>query len=258
MIMDAGIDLDQLSGLRYLSLGGSLCDPSRLCALTKALGERVAIQLSMTELGAGTVLLGREYLDADGTLNPRHRSAGRPVARLDVRVVDDRGGRYEGGAEGELELRGPMVSPGYLGDEVANREARDGEWFRTGDVARVDEDGFVYIVDRKKDMVISGGFNVYPSEVEAVLYQHAAVGEACVFSVPDDKWGESVAAHVVLKPGTAADAAAIDAFCAERLAGFKRPRRIEFVQALQKNANGKIARKLIQAPYWAGRERRVN
>lgn len=102
------------------------------------------------------------------------------------------------------------------------------------------------------------GFNVYPSEVEAVRYQHEAVADACVFPMPDDKWGESVAAHVVLKPGRVADGRALDAFCAERLAGFKRPRHIEFVAALAKNPDSKMMRKAIQAPYWAGHSRMVN
>ena len=122
----------------------------------------------------------------------------------------------------------------------------------------MDEDGFVYIVDRKKDMVISGGFNVYPSEVEAVLYEHASVADACVFAIPDDKWGEAVAAHIVLKPGQAADLERLNLFCAERLGGFKRPRHIEFVDALPKNPNGKVMRKSVQAPYWAALDRKVN
>lgn len=122
----------------------------------------------------------------------------------------------------------------------------------------MDEQGFVYIVDRKKDMVISGGFNVYPSEVESVLYEHASVADACVFAIPDDKWGEAVAAHIVLKPGLAGDSAALDRFCAERLGGFKRPRHIEFVQQLPKNPNGKVMRRAVQAPYWANHARKVN
>ena len=107
-------------------------------------------------------------------------------------------------------------------------------------------------------MVISGGFNVYPSEVEAVLYQHEAVADACVFAIPDDKWGEAVAAHVVLKPGRSADVQAIDRFCAQLLGGFKRPRHIEFVDTLPKNPNGKVMRKAIQALYWTGHSRMVN
>jgi hypothetical protein len=158
------------------------------------------------------------------------------------------------GEIGEIVVSGDDVFAGYWrAPELTAEVLRHGR-YHTGDLARTDDEGYIYIVDRKKDMVISGGFNVYPSEVEAVLYQHAGVDEACVFSVPDDKWGEAVAAHIVRKAGAALDAAALDAFCAERLAGFKRPRRIEFVDALQKNANGKVARKAIQSPYWAGHD----
>lgn len=249
MIMDAGIDLDLLSGLRYLSMGGSLCDPSRLCALTKALGERVAIQLSMTELGAGTVLLGREYLDADGTLNPRHRSAGRPLAGLDVRVVDDRGERSAAGAEGELELRGPMVSPGYLGDEAANREARDGEWFRTGDVARIDEDGFVYIVDRKKDLIVSGGINIAPSEIEQVLMAHPAVAAAGVCGVSDPTYGEAVHAAVILRDGADLRGDDLMAWCRDHLASVKKPRAIVVVDELPVSSTGKLLRRQLRAQF---------
>jgi acyl-CoA synthetase (AMP-forming)/AMP-acid ligase II len=153
---------------------------------------------------------------------------------------------------------GPDVFAGYWrAPELTAEVLRHGR-YHTGDLARMDDEGYVYIVDRKKDMVISGGFNVYPSEVEAVLYQHDDVAEACVFAVPDDKWGEAVAAHVVLKPGAAADGRVIDAFCAARLGGFKRPRHVEFVAALPRNANGKVVRKAIQAPYWSGRDRMVN
>jgi acyl-CoA synthetase (AMP-forming)/AMP-acid ligase II len=162
------------------------------------------------------------------------------------------------GEIGEIVVGGADVFAGYWRAPELTAEVLKNGRYHTGDLARADDEGYIYIVDRKKDMVISGGFNVYPSEVEAVLYQHPAVDEACVFSVPDDKWGEAVAAHIVRKPGAALDAAALDAFCAARLAGFKRPRRIEFVEALQKNANGKIARKAIQTPYWAGHDRRVN
>jgi acyl-CoA synthetase (AMP-forming)/AMP-acid ligase II len=249
MIMDAGIDLDQLSGLHYLSMGGSLCDPSRMRALTKALGQRVAIQLSMTELGAGTVLLGREYLDADGTLNPRHRSAGRPLAGLEVRVVGDRGERQEAGGEGELELRGPMVSRGYLGDEVANREARDGEWFRTGDVARIDEDGFVYIVDRKKDLIVSGGINIAPSEIEQVLMAHPAVAAAGVCGVSDTTYGEAVHAAVTLRDGAHLSGDDLTAWCRDRLASFKKPRAIVVVDELPVSSTGKLLRRQLRAQF---------
>ncbi len=175
-----------------------------------------------------------------------------------MRIVDDDGQPVATGEVGEIVVGGEDVFAGYWrAPELTAEVLKDGR-YHTGDLARMDEEGYVYIVDRKKDMVISGGFNVYPSEVEAVLYQHAAVQDACVFAVPDDKWGEAVAAQVVLRAGQQLDPAVLDAFCTERLAGFKRPRHIEFVTELPKNPNGKVMRKAVQAPYWAGRERKVN
>ena len=175
-----------------------------------------------------------------------------------MQILDDAGQQVAQGEIGEIVVGGEDIFAGYWrAPELTAEVLKDGR-YHTGDLARMDEEGYVYIVDRKKDMVISGGFNVYPSEVEAVLFQHEAVQEACVFAIPDDKWGESVAAHVVLKPGRPADAALLDAFCAERLAGFKRPRRLEFVDTLPKNPNGKVMRKAVQAPYWAGQTRMVN
>jgi acyl-CoA synthetase (AMP-forming)/AMP-acid ligase II len=166
------------------------------------------------------------------------------------------------GEVGEIVVSGADVFAGYWRAPELTAEVLKHGRYHTGDLARVDEQGFVYIVDRKKDMVISGGFNVYPSEVEAVLHEHAAVQDACVFAIPDDKWGEAVAAHIVLKqgqtPGDAGINEAIDRFCAERLGGFKRPRHIEFVQQLPKNPNGKVMRKTVQAPYWANHSRKVN
>ena len=159
-------------------------------------------------------------------------------------------------------VSGADVFAGYWRAPELTAEVLKNGRYHTGDLARVDEEGFVYIVDRKKDMVISGGFNVYPSEVESVLYEHVAVQDACVFAIPDEKWGEAVAAHIVLKPGQAPDDSAIceaiQHFCAERLGGFKRPRHIEFVQQLPKNPNGKVMRKAVQAPYWAHHSRKVN
>jgi acyl-CoA synthetase (AMP-forming)/AMP-acid ligase II len=125
-------------------------------------------------------------------------------------------------------------------------------------MAKVDDEGYIYIVDRKKDMIISGGFNVYPSEVENVLYTHPAVFEVCVVAVPDEKWGEAIKAVVVLKPGAEVTAEALIAHCEKFLSSFKKPRSIDFVPELPKNPNGKIAKRLVKDFYWAGKERRVN
>jgi acyl-CoA synthetase (AMP-forming)/AMP-acid ligase II len=162
------------------------------------------------------------------------------------------------GEIGEIVVGGEDVFAGYWRAPELTAEVLKNGRYHTGDLARMDDEGFVYIVDRKKDMVISGGFNVYPSEVEAVLYQHESVQDACVFSVPDDKWGEAVAAHVVRKPAPPCDSRLIDAFCGELLAGFKRPRHIEFVKRTAEERERQGARKAVQAPYWAGHERRVN
>ena len=131
-------------------------------------------------------------------------------------------------------------------------------WLLTGDLARRDEQGFLYIVDRKKDMVVSGGFNVYPTEVEAVLYRHPDVYEACVIGVPDARWGEAVKALVVPRGGAGCDADALMAHCRRHLADYKSPRSVELVAALPKNANGKIARKEVRQPFWAGHDRQVH
>jgi acyl-CoA synthetase (AMP-forming)/AMP-acid ligase II len=175
-----------------------------------------------------------------------------------VRVVDEHGREVAVDEIGELVIRGEDVFQGYWGEPALTQEVLVDGWLRTGDMARVDAQGYVYLVDRKKDMIISGGFNVYPTEVEATLYQHPDVLEACVISVPDDTWGESVKAVVTLRPGREASAQALIAHCRERIADYKSPRTVDFVDELPKNASGKLARKLVREPYWQGAARRVN
>ncbi|WGT62510.1 AMP-binding protein [Variovorax paradoxus] len=248
-----------LPDLRRLGYGAAPMAPARIMQAMDVFGPVLSQGYGAGETTSGVCGLSVEdHLFARAAMPERLASCGRPFLESQVDIVDDEGQPVATGEIGEIVVGGADVFAGYWRAPELTAEVLKNGRYHTGDLARADDDGYIYIVDRKKDMVISGGFNVYPSEVEAVLYQHAAVDEACVFSVPDDKWGEAVAAHIVLKAGAAADAAALDAFCAERLAGFKRPRRIEFVEALQKNANGKIARKVIQQPYWAGHDRRVN
>ncbi|MNT46014.1 Long-chain-fatty-acid--CoA ligase [compost metagenome] len=162
------------------------------------------------------------------------------------------------GEIGELVIRGEDVFHGYFNEPALTRETIIDGWLHTGDMARVDEAGYLYLVDRKKDMIISGGFNVYPTEVEATLYQHPDVLEACVISVPDDTWGESVKAVVTLRPGREATAQQLIAHCRERIADYKSPRSVDFVAELPKNASGKLARKIVRERYWQGVARRVN
>jgi len=248
-----------LPDLQRLGYGAAPMAPARILRAMDVFGPVLSQGYGAGETTSGVCgLTVEDHLFARAAMPERLASCGRPFLESRVEIVDDEGRPVPTGEIGEIVVGGDDVFAGYWrAPELTAEVLKDGR-YHTGDLARMDEDGFVYIVDRKKDMVISGGFNVYPSEVEAVLYQHEAIADACVFAVPDDKWGEAVAAHIVRKPGAVLDAQALDAFCAARLGGFKRPRRIEFVDALPKNANGKVARKAIQAPYWAGHSRRVN
>jgi len=165
----------------------------------------------------------------------------------------------QGDAIGEICVRGPDVFAGYWQAPEVTQAAFDAQgWLRTGDLARVDDEGYIYIVDRKKDMLVSGGFNIYPTEIEAVLAQHPAVYEVCVVGVPDEHWGEVVKAVVVLRQGAGASNQALIDFCKDRLADFKKPRSVDFVTELPKNSNGKLSRKDVRERYWQGRNRKVN
>ena len=175
-------------------------------------------------------------------------SIGTPIAGVEMKVVDDDGGDVEQGGVGEIVIRGHNVMKGYWGRPDATADVMRDGWFATGDMATVDEDGYFFIVDRKKDMIIRGGYNVYPREIEEVLYEHPAVSEAAVVGVPDDSLGEEVAAAVVLKTGAEASADDIRAYAKERVAAYKYPRQIWFSEALPKGPTGKILKREIKAP----------
>jgi long-chain acyl-CoA synthetase len=174
-------------------------------------------------------------------------SVGTPIPGVEVAILDEADRALPVGEVGEIGVRGPNVMLGYYGlPEETARTLRNG-WLHTGDVGRLDADGFLYIVERKKDLIIRGGFNIYPREVEEVLYAHPAVAEAAVVGMRDALMGEEVCAFVVLKSGAAADASAIIGFCQERLAKYKTPRQVRFLDALPKNPVGKILRKELRA-----------
>lgn len=197
-----------------------------------------------------TLLLPEEHvLEGDETVMRRLASAGRPALGVEVRVVDDQGHDVKPGEMGEIVVRGPHVMQGYWNLPEATAETlRDG-WLHTKDMATIDEDGFIYIVDRKDDLIISGGFNIYPREVEEALYGHPAVREAVVFGVPDEEWGEAVMALVALNGGQAVTADALIAHCRQHLASYKKPRFIRFVPELPKSAVGKVLRRELKAQY---------
>jgi long-chain acyl-CoA synthetase len=176
-------------------------------------------------------------------------SIGTPIAGVEMKVVGDEGESLPSGEIGEILIRGHNVMKGYWRKPEATAAAIDADgWFRTGDMATVDEDGYFFIVDRKKDMIIRGGYNVYPREVEEVLYEHPAVREAAVVGLPDDEWGEEIGAAVALRPGAEATPDELRDFVRERVAAYKYPRRVWFVDDLPKGPTGKILKREIDLP----------
>ena len=184
-------------------------------------------------------------------------SAGRPVAGTELRIVDEDDKTVPNGNIGEILGRGPQLMRGYwnLADESA--EALKGGWMHTGDAGIMDDDGYLYVQDRVKDMIVSGGENVYPRVVEEVVFQHPAVADAAVIGVPDKQWGETVKAMVVLREGATATGDEIMEFCRGKLGGFERPRSVDFVNELPRNATGKVLKRELREPFWKGHKRRV-
>ncbi len=184
-------------------------------------------------------------------------SAGRPIVGTEVRIVDENDVAAAPGEIGEIIVRGPQLMRGYWNMPEESAETLRGGWLHTGDAGTVDEEGYVYIQDRVKDMIVSGGENIYPRGIEDVLFQHPAIADAAVIGVPDEQWGETVKAVVVLRPGSAATQEEIIDFCRGRLGGFERPRSVDFVSELPRNPSGKVLKRNLREPFWAGRRRRV-
>ena len=191
--------------------------------------------------------------------NERMRSAGRAVPGVEIKIVDAAGNDLPLGAVGEIVTRSSANMSAYwnLPEATAATCSADG-WVRTGDAAYMDADGYVFIQDRVKDMIISGGENVYPAEVESAIYGHPDVAEVAVFGVPDAKWGEAVKAACVPRPGHTIDEDSVIAWARTRIAGFKVPKSVDVIAALPRNPTGKILRRALRDPYWEGRERQVN
>lgn len=185
-------------------------------------------------------------------------AAGRAMLGTEVRIVDENDVPVPNGTIGEIVARGPQMMRGYWNLPEASAEALRGGWMHTGDAGIIDDEGYVYVQDRVKDMIVSGGENVYPREVEEVLYQHPGVAEAAVIGVPSDQWGEEVKAVVVRKAGVDVTAEQLVEFCRGRLGGYKRPRTVDFVDALPRNPSGKVLKKELREPYWMGHDRRVS
>lgn len=263
-VLQAGPDAVKLfAALKTYTYGAAPMPPPLLRAAMEAWPETDFIQVyGLTEVaGVATHLMPDEHRTAVADGHPeRLVSAGRPIPGVEVRIVSpDTLEELPVGEHGEIWLKTEQLMKGFLGkpEETAAVITEDG-WFRTGDMGKVDEDGFVFVQDRLKDMIISGGENIYSPEVERVLAEHPAVLECAIIGVPDDTWGESVKAVVALKPDTSATEAEIIDYCREHLAHFKCPKSVDVIEALPRNPTGKILKKDLRKPYWEGRDRAVN
>jgi acyl-CoA synthetase (AMP-forming)/AMP-acid ligase II len=236
-----------LSSLEVLLYGGSpIPEPVLREAMQRFPKCGFRQTFATTETGcAGTVLEPSEHRLALENVEKKHllQSCGRPQTNVDVQIVDDNWNFLPSNEVGEIAIRTEANMVGYWQNEAATeRTLRDG-WLRTGDMARMDADGYLYLVDRKNDMIVSGALNVYPSEVERILQQHPDIFEVAVIGVPSEKWGEEVKAIVVLKDGANVEAKDIINFCEGKLAGFKKPKTVEFIDKLPRNLTGKILKK---------------
>ncbi len=188
----------------------------------------------------------------------KERSVGLPFACTSVRVLDDAGEEVASGEIGELYSRSPYLFNGYWERPEETAATLRGGWFSAGDLARRDDEGYLYLVDRKDDKIVSGGVNIYPREIEEVLLRHPAVAEAAVFGVPDERWGEAVRAAVVVTPGVQPSDDELLELCSEHLARYKLPKSIDRISALPRNASGKILHRTLREPYWQGRDRQIS
>jgi acyl-CoA synthetase (AMP-forming)/AMP-acid ligase II len=244
--------------LRFIVYGASPIAAETLRRAIDVFGCGFAQGYGMTETTAGaTFLLPKEHERGLASKPELLLSCGRPLPGTEVRVVDPEGRDLPPGQVGEILLRGPQLMRGYWNLPEATAEALAGGWMHTGDAGTLDAEGFLYIQDRVKDMIVSGAENVYPREVENVLFEHPAVADAAVIGVPDPRWGEVVKAVVVLRKGQSASEDELIEFCKSRLAGFKRPRSVDFVADLPRNPSGKVLKKDLREPYWKGHTRRV-
>ncbi len=230
-----------LDSLKWLIGGGERTPEERIREFSGVFrSARYIDAYGLTETCSGDTLMeaGREI--------EKIGSTGRALAHVELAIKDDEGQPLPAGIQGEVCLRGPKVTRGYWRDEARTRASFWGDWFRTGDVGYLDAEGFLYLTDRKKDMIISGGENIASSEVERVLYQMPQVAEAAVIGVPDARWGERITAVVVLRPGAALTLEELRAQCAGRLGGFKIPKQLELRDALPRNPSGKVLKRVLR------------
>jgi acyl-CoA synthetase (AMP-forming)/AMP-acid ligase II len=247
------------SSLKYFVYGAAPMSVDKLKRAIKVFGPVMMECYGQTECPA-TISSMRpdEHFDAGALASDeRLSSVGRPNPLVHVEILGEDNRVLAKGETGEICVRGDLVMKGYYKDPVKTAETIVDGWLHTGDIGHLDSGGYVHITDRKKDMIISGGFNVYPSEVEQVIWAHPAVRDCAVIGVPDEQWGEAVKAVVELNAGQSVGAEELIALCKQRLGSVKAPKTVDFIAALPRSAVGKVLKKDLRAEYWRGTERRI-
>lgn len=245
------------SRLKYVTYGASPIPLELMRQAMEVLGCGFVQMYGMTETSGTIVALDPEDHVPEGS--PRMRSVGTPLPGVEIKIIDEAGAEVPVGTVGEIATRSSKNMRGYWNNPEATAETIDADgWLRTGDAGYLDEDGYLYIHDRVKDMIISGGENVYPAEVENALYAHPKIADVAVIGVPHEKWGEAVKACVVVKEGEELSEAEVIAHARKHIAGYKCPKSVDFIPALPRNPSGKILRRELRAPYWEGKDRAVN
>ncbi len=249
------------SSLRYLMSAAAPLSTEKIAQAHALFGPVICQSLGQTESGFPLTFMSREVV-SEALLDPskakRLRSVGRPTVNVAaIEVVDDAGLLLGPDEVGELVVRGPTLMLRYLNDPQASEAIRLREWQRTGDVGFRDSDGFVYLSDRKRDLIVSGGFNVFPLQVEEVLNQHPAVQDCAVIGVPDEKWGEAVKAVVELAPGKTVTEQELIHLCRDKLGSVIAPKSVDFIAQLPRSPVGKVLKRTLREPFWAGKNTRI-
>jgi fatty-acyl-CoA synthase len=252
-----------LSSLNLVMTGGAPTPPDMVRRGEEILGCEVIGGYGLSETSPILTFASDQNDPAEESAEERWRrraSTGLPIVGVELKLLDGDGNEvpWDGASVGEIVVRSNVVMKGYWKDDEATERVMGGGWFRTGDMAVVEPNGYVTIVDRSKDIIVSGGENISSVEIEKTLYEHPAVLETAVIGIPDGRWGEVPAAVVALRPGSEATADELIEFCRERMAAFKVPKRVDFAKSLPKGGTGKILKRELREPYWSGYAKRVH
>ena len=254
-----GIEKIDMSSVKYLMYGAAPMSVDKLKKAINLWGPIMAGGYGQTEAPASISNLPPDHHFVNGKLAPDERlaSVGRPNPLIRVEVMNDANAILPRGETGEICVRGDLVMKGYYKQPDKTAETVINGWLHTGDIGHLDAEGYLHITDRKKDMIISGGFNVYPSEVEQVIWSHPAVQDCAVIGVPDEKWGEAVKAVVELNPGQSVSADELIALCKQQLGSVMAPKTVDFIASLPRSTVGKVLKKDLREQYWQDSGRKV-